>query len=118
MGEKKAFTCQNVSCKRTFNTPLKTFNLQLSPTESYSSCPFCLTEIKIPQKPIESQLENRQSDVDQRASKEKADKNNDTLTKCHFHPGYLSERTSKENIPDDCLVCKDIIECMLRKMRE
>lgn len=118
MEEKKAFTCQNVSCKRTFNTPLKTLNLQLSPTESYSSCPFCLAEIKIPEKPIENQLENMQSEVNQSASKEKIDKNNDTLAKCHFHPGYLSERKSKDNIPDDCLLCKDIIECMLRKMRE
>jgi hypothetical protein len=118
MGEKKAFTCQNVSCKRTFNTPLNTLNLQLSPIESYSSCPFCLTEIKILEKPIEIQLENQPSEANQSESKEKADKNQDTITKCHFHPGYLSERTSKDNIPDDCLVCKDIIECMLRKMRE
>jgi hypothetical protein len=118
MGEKKTFTCQNVSCKRTFSTPLKTLNLQLSPTESYSACPFCLTEIKILEKPIEIQLENQQSEEYQSAPQVKADKNTDIPTKCHFHPGYLSERTSKDDIPDDCLVCKDIIECMLRKMRE
>jgi len=118
MGEKKIFTCQNASCKKSFNAPLKTLNLQRSSTEIYSSCPFCLTEIKIPEKPVEIQLESLKSETNQIGHKEKSDKNNDNPTKCHFHPGYLSERTSKENIPDECLVCKDILECMLRKMRE
>jgi hypothetical protein len=37
---------------------------------------------------------------------------------CHFHLGYLSERAQKEQIPEECFVCKDIVDCMLRKMRE
>jgi hypothetical protein len=118
MGEKKTFTCQNASCKKSFNTPLKTLNLQLSPTESYSSCPFCLTKIKIPEKPMEIQLDTLQSKANQIGPKEESDKNIDNSTKCYFHPGYLSERTSKDKIPDECIVCKDILECMLRKMRE
>lgn len=38
-------------------------------------------------------------------------------SECRYHPGYLSERTGKEQIPDDCILCKDIVECMLRKMK-
>jgi hypothetical protein len=45
-------------------------------------------------------------------------KNSEKPTGCQYHPGYLSERSSKQQIPDDCLVCKDIVECMLKKMRE
>jgi hypothetical protein len=45
-------------------------------------------------------------------------KNNEKSTVCQYHLGYLSERSSKQQIPDDCLVCKDIVECMLKKMRE
>lgn len=37
---------------------------------------------------------------------------------CRHHPGYLSERSSKEQISDECMICKDIVECMLKKMRE
>ena len=118
VGDKKMVICQNVSCKKSFNAPLKTLNLQRSHTESYNACPFCLTELKIPEKQVEIQLENLKSEEKQREPKEKSDKNNDNPTRCHFHPGYLSERTSKDNIPDECLVCKDILECMLRKMRE
>jgi len=118
MGEKKMVTCQNASCKKSFNAPLKTLNLQRSPREIYNACPFCLTELKIPEKRAEIQFENLKEEANQREIKEKSDKNKDNSTKCHFHLGYLSERTSKDNIPDECLVCKDILECMLRKMRE
>jgi hypothetical protein len=38
-------------------------------------------------------------------------------SECRYHLGYLSERTGKEQIPDDCMMCKDIVECMLRKMK-
>jgi hypothetical protein len=36
---------------------------------------------------------------------------------CKYHLGYLSEREKKQQIPDECIVCQDIVECMLRKMR-
>jgi len=36
---------------------------------------------------------------------------------CQHHLGYLSEREKNQPIPDECIVCKDIVECMLRKMR-
>jgi hypothetical protein len=39
-------------------------------------------------------------------------------SECRYHLGYLSERTQKEQIPDDCMMCKDIVECMLKKMKE
>jgi hypothetical protein len=37
---------------------------------------------------------------------------------CLHHLGYLSERSSKEGIPDECMMCKDIVSCMLKKMKE
>ena len=34
---------------------------------------------------------------------------------CQYHLGYLGEREQKQQIPDDCLVCKEIVECMLKR---
>jgi hypothetical protein len=110
-------TCQNPSCKKSFTEPLKTLNLQLTPAEPYYACPYCLTKIKITEKPAEIQLEKVQPKENQVETKEKLLKNKDKPATCHYHLGYLSERTSKDQIPDECLVCKDIVECMLRKMR-
>ncbi|MEM2108161.1 MAG: hypothetical protein QXL10_02615 [Candidatus Bathyarchaeia archaeon] len=36
---------------------------------------------------------------------------------CSYYLGYLSERSSKDKIPDECLICKDIVECMLKKAK-
>lgn len=37
-------------------------------------------------------------------------------SECAYHLGYLSERESKDQIPDECMTCKDIVTCMLKKM--
>lgn len=115
MVESKAFTCPNSACKKTFTTPLKTLNLQQNPTEPYYACPYCLTKIKdvepekTEKKPVQETKAKVSSNV---ASKE------ERKAGCQYHLGYLSERTNKEQIPDDCLVCKSIVECMLKKMHE
>ena len=100
-------------------------NLQQTPTEPYNACPYCLTKIKTnnenlrtAEKAEEIQLEKAQPKINQAETKENLVKNSDKPSGCHYHPGYLSERSSKEQIPDECLVCKDIVDCMLRKMRE
>jgi hypothetical protein len=123
-GKKKTFTCQNPSCRKTFNTPLKTLNLQQNAQESYFSCPCCLTKIELINSPLKTE-EKFEEPVTELKPKSKhvdlykKDANNcEKPAACQYHLGHLSERTSKTQIPDDCLVCKDIIECMLRKMRE
>jgi hypothetical protein len=120
-GKKKAFTCQNTSCKKDFTAPLKTLNLRENPSEPYFACPYCLTKIKVveeePLKSEEPMVEKLLHKAGQIETKEKG-KNDDKSSSCHYHPGYLSERSSKEQIPDECLVCKDIVDCMLKKMHE
>jgi hypothetical protein len=94
-------------------------NLQQNPTEPYYSCPYCLTQIEKEQiletekKPEETPLKEMQAESDQGEMV----KSNVTPASCQYHLGYLSERSSKEQFPDDCLVCKDIVECMKKKTR-
>jgi hypothetical protein len=106
------FTCPNPSCGRVFAMPLKTLNVQDS-SGPYPACPFCLTRI------VDSQTESSKSENqgESRSSKEKKNKNKEKPEACHYHLGYLSERQGNEQIPDDCMVCKGVIECMLQKMK-
>jgi hypothetical protein len=39
-------------------------------------------------------------------------------SECTHYLGYLSAKSSKEQIPDECIMCKDIVTCMLKKMKE
>jgi len=98
-------------------------NLQQTPPEPYFACPYCLTKIKANQpteavQVFEQQLQKTQPKSSQDETKKEQEKKDEKSADCRHHPGYLSERSSKEQIPDECMVCKDIVECMLKKMRE
>ncbi len=119
--EMTLYTCTNPACGKTFNNPLKALNLQQPDTEPYGACPFCLTKIEEPPKRVLSEshdtaVEKPLADTDWNETGRESGKNIEKPSACRFHVGYLSERSGKEQIPDDCLVCKDIVDCMLRKM--
>ena len=63
MGEKKWSYVKTLLVKKALTAPLKTLNLQRSHREIYNACPFCLTELKIPEKQEEIQLENLKSEA-------------------------------------------------------
>jgi hypothetical protein len=113
--ETSVHTCPNPTCGKTFKNPLKALNLQRN-TEPYSACPYCLTKIEETPAPIF--IRTNEDTFEETLDVEAKGKTKlESPSACRFHVGYLSERAQKEQIPDDCLVCKDIVDCMLRKMR-
>ncbi len=42
---------------------------------------------------------------------------NSSDASCAHHFGYLSERGNKENIPDECMICQNIVKCMFKVER-
>jgi hypothetical protein len=40
------------------------------------------------------------------------------IAKCAHHLGFLSERSSKEEISEECMVCEKIVRCMLKSVRD
>jgi hypothetical protein len=91
-------------------------------TQSYDACPYCLTEIIVEtSSPI---VEEEEEPITKGAKIEEA---NVHLTKekpvhpapvqgCRNHLGYLSERSSKEKIPEECMMCSNIVQCMLKNV--
>jgi DNA-directed RNA polymerase subunit RPC12/RpoP len=112
---KKTFTCPNPACGKTFRTPLKTLNLQQDSAQTYTACPFCLT--KITEVQIENSNKPEKAQVETILSKEKQNGSKEKPFTCQYHLGYLSEREKNQQIPDKCITCQDIVDCMLRKMR-
>ena len=35
---------------------------------------------------------------------------------CLHYLGYLSERSKKEKIPEECMMCENIVQCMLKNV--
>jgi len=66
---------------------------------------------------IEANDKPEKEPVETNLTKEKQNKNVEKKSTCQHHLGYLSEREKKQQIPDECIICKDSVECMLRNMR-
>jgi hypothetical protein len=119
------FTCPNVSCGKVFTKPLRALNLQ-DAEEPYDACPYCLTEIKINDEPTFAyykpepetfEPEETETEFEEPKQVEEQVETPEKSSECAYHLGYLSERSSKEQIPDKCMMCKDIVTCMLKKMK-
>ena len=85
-------TCPNNACGKVFAKPLKTINLQRSSKEHYCACPYCLTEITV----IDTQ------------NKMKA-------PNCTHYFGYMSIQEHKNQMPEECMLCSQIMECMEKR---
>lgn len=113
------FACPNSSCGLVFSKPIKVKNLSAQNSEYYEACPRCLTAISIeesvpiveaePDTPIRDGRRHKIAHTPEEMKTEPV-----TSAQCAHHLGYLSERAKNENIPDECMVCENIVKCMLK----
>ena len=103
--ENDLFVCPNESCKKAFSRPLKALDFQGGSGSVYEACPHCLTRVSS----TDEKTDTQKNECDITASEIK--------TPCSHHLGYLSERVEKDQIPDGCILCKDIIACMLKSLK-
>lgn len=87
--------------------------------EVYDACPYCLTEIIVEETPLipEEKQEPKAKKLEIEkptvpVTPEKPIKKPD----CEHHFGYLSQRSSKEKIPEECMTCEKIVQCMLKNV--
>lgn len=112
------FTCSNSSCGLIFSKPLKVTNLNAESSGFYDACPRCLTAIEdetlpmIKGKPCETAENVKDQEITPDSEEGKTKRLPEV--KCAHHFGYLSERSKNENIPDECVVCGNIVQCMLK----
>jgi hypothetical protein len=113
------YTCRNPSCSRPFATPLKAINLSLDNPEPYLACPHCLIEVTTQENPPTAETKPTTETLKTTIDKAGEEKTNQQPTKpqCNHHFGYLSERSSKEKIPEECMTCTEIVDCMLKAMK-
>ncbi|MEM3881295.1 MAG: hypothetical protein QXD19_06075 [Candidatus Bathyarchaeia archaeon] len=112
-----AYTCPNVSCGRVFTKPIKVLNLQQASQAPYDACPFCFTEIAIKDEMPVLVDEAKETVAEEKMPAEGHVENYEKPSGCSYYLGYLSERSSKNKIPDECMMCRNIVECMLKKAK-
>ena len=46
---------------------------------------------------------------------DKTSQNHEKLSDCKHYFGYMSEKEHKEQMPEECIMCSQIIECMAKE---
>jgi hypothetical protein len=112
MGEKNMLTCPNNICGKVFDKPLKTINLQKNSKTSYDACPYCFTEIGPSESETTTSPEKSVTEIE--FDKENSNEVSEKIFNCNHHLGYLKERDLKQQIPEECILCEKVIDCMLK----
>lgn len=93
--------------------------------EVYDACPYCLAEITIgKEKPIAKEKpksrKKKTVSVEEKEPILKQEKPHPAPEKqgCPHYFGYLAERSKKGKIPEECMMCEKIVQCMLKKVTE
>ncbi len=112
-------------------------NLSLTPAEQYYACPHCflkltedveneesVTEESTHSPPVHPSLEKVLDAISAQPQKEKETKEDtaakteeaegEGLSGCSYNFGYLANRPRDSPIPQECLTCQRIVDCMLR----
>ncbi len=134
--ESVVIVCQNPRCRREFEEPILLTNLSATPAEQYDACPHCFTKLEPKatvgqeedtEKPIPTPSENEVLEKDERSAPQLLKKVEDLIlgsngpqereketSDCPQYFGYLTNRPQDAPIPQECLVCTKILDCMLK----
>jgi hypothetical protein len=111
------FKCTNSSCGFVFSKPIKVKNL-CEDAEIYDACPRCFTAVtEVGDVPVIEAEPNPSVDAERSevSSEVEMKKTEPAISKqCAHRFGYLSVRSKDEKIPDDCLMCENIVKCMTK----
>jgi hypothetical protein len=108
-----SLTCPNSKCGKVITKPLLTLNLQQSSKKPYEACPYCLTEIDVSEAKKIMPPQDTVSEV--ASSEEKPSQNQEKVPDCKHFFGYMSEKEHKKEMPDECMLCSKIIQCMAKE---
>jgi DNA-directed RNA polymerase subunit RPC12/RpoP len=94
------------ACGESFENPLLAMVFNESVVEEYYACPNCLSKVaSLRQKPDVEEVDEAEDEVAVEGGVE-------GLADCAHQLGYLKRRPKNTPIPEECLTCSKMIDCM------
>jgi DNA-directed RNA polymerase subunit RPC12/RpoP len=117
MGE-NLHVCIYDRCGKSFNAPVRLTDLSHRPrSETYYACPYCFSKMDESEHDISHEIKLAKDDgyetETSSRSKKPAIEKEDITVACPHHVGYLKNRSKDEGVPDSCLTCPKILQCMV-----
>lgn len=107
--DQPSFRCSE--CSETFHKPIRATLSSKGYVQTYTACPRCLSKITIV-KQQKSEETKEASTLMENPKRPAVAKEKDNVDCLHFL-GYLKTRPKDKSIPDECLTCDKMIECMI-----
>jgi hypothetical protein len=101
------FSCSE--CAGHYQKPILATMFANGSVQTYYACPHCLAKLD-----TAKTHEARESKKPSAKPYRRLDVKAVTGTKCKHHLGYLKSRPKNTPIPDECLTCDRMIECLTR----
>ena len=131
MGE-SLYVCNYTGCGRSFENPLHLTDLSRKPhLETYYACPYCFSKVNEADESEPYHAENEVGHLlEVREGSEMPIGEEDAMKSlksgpqkevrtasmdlnCPHQMGYLKKRAKAEPVPDSCLTCPKILQCMV-----
>ncbi|MEM2995630.1 MAG: hypothetical protein QXI91_06445 [Candidatus Bathyarchaeia archaeon] len=100
------FRCSE--CDETFSKPILATLSSSGQVQTYYACPRCLTKVA---EKRSSKSEEEDSPLVEKVKRAIAAEEGDV--KCSHFLGYLKKRPKNTPIPDECLTCEKMVECLI-----
>jgi len=107
--DEHSFQCEG--CRSEFHRPLLATDSSRGNVQTYYACPRCLSKVDVKHK---KEAENSSVSVLLEPSRKVGAVNREAEVKCQHFLGFLKKRDKGMAIPDECLTCEKMIECMVR----
>jgi DNA-directed RNA polymerase subunit RPC12/RpoP len=98
------------TCGEEFKAPLLAMFSSGTLMEEYYACPKCLSKVDN-YKP--NQVEVEESEEEETPLNMKVEEKTEDTVVCMHHLGYLKQRSKNTPVPEACLTCSKMIDCML-----
>lgn len=105
--------CPNPKCRRKIEEPVLLNSLSTASEEQYYACPHCFTKLDVDAENAQPQKEEEKKEKEEPTAKP-PEKKGKGPSGCPHHFGYLANRPKNDPIPQKCLTCSKIVECMLQ----
>ncbi len=105
--------CPNPKCHGEIEEPILLNRLATVAEEQYYACPHCLIKLDVDAENAQPQKEEEKKEIEKPLVKP-AETGGKGPSACSRHFGYLANRPKDAPIPQECLVCSKIMNCILK----
>ena len=106
------YSCE--TCGRVFGNPIQLTILSATPKQIYSACPFCFS--KLDDDTVLEELNDLKESTSENlnivSGRNQRNIESPEHITCPHHFGYLKKRPKNVPIPDACLTCQKMIQCL------